>query len=118
MSYPDHDEPFINDDDMDDIRAKYYTFDLMLKNPQNDGKQVQHEISLAFREIHRLRQALMFYADPDSYFAIAVWGDPPCGAFADDFGPHGFPEYDADDERPGKRARAALRWPLPSEPTP
>ncbi len=55
-----------------------------------------------------LREALKFYADPDTYVAIAFLGDPPCGEFADDFS-------DVADgsgyvtERPGKRARAALQ---------
>jgi hypothetical protein len=59
-------------------------------------------------EIAPLLVALSMYADPDSYFAIAIWGDEPCGEFADDYGPDDeFPDYD----RPmhGKLARDALR---------
>lgn len=58
-------------------------------------------------EVERLRGALEFYADPASYFAIAVRGDSPCGEFIEDFSEcvneHGFEVV-----KPGKRARAAL----------
>ena len=49
-------------------------------------------------------EALLFYADPDNYFAIAFAADPPCGEFVDDF------EYSEKYERemPGKRARKVL----------
>ena len=50
-----------------------------------------------------LREALEFYADPNTYFAIGIFPDPPCGEFNEDF--------DDTEElgwRPGKRARAAL----------
>ena len=32
----------------------------------------------------RLREALEFYADPETYFAVAFMADRPCGEFADD----------------------------------
>ena len=50
--------------------------------------------------------ALEFYADPHSYFAIMFLADPPCGAFADDLS-------ESDElgrEVPGKRARDTLAW--------
>ena len=51
--------------------------------------------------------ALMFYANPEIYFAIAFLGDPPCGAFADDFDDNY--EHDVmEGERPGKLARKVL----------
>lgn len=53
-------------------------------------------------------EALEFYADPFTYFAIGFWPDPPCGDFMDDWSQHGHPDFAVDDERPGKRARAAL----------
>jgi hypothetical protein len=48
-----------------------------------------------------LREALEFYADPDTYFAIGLFPDRPCGEFMEDF---------SDEHDPGypKRARAAL----------
>jgi hypothetical protein len=59
-------------------------------------------------EIERLREALEFYADPETYFAIACIGDPPCGDFIRDFSDdHGHPQLDG--MRYGKRARAALK---------
>lgn len=66
------------------------------------------ELASAFTE---LVMALSFYADPDSYFAIGIFADRPAGEFADDFSEHGDPNYEEGDQRPGKRARAALdRW--------
>jgi hypothetical protein len=59
---------------------------------------------LAWRdaELARLREALEFYADPDTYFAVGFMFDPPTGDFADDFD-------DTDlGRKPGKRAREAL----------
>lgn len=66
-------------------------------------------INFLLAENERLAEALEFYADPASYFAIAFIPDPPCGEFMDDFSDdHGdgdFPGY-----RAGKRARAALAF--------
>jgi hypothetical protein len=61
--------------------------------------------------VSQLETALRFYADPDTYFAIAFLPDPPCGDFMDDF-----EELDGDLGhpgggswiKPGKRARQAL----------
>lgn len=55
--------------------------------------------------IERYGSALLFYADPDTYFAVGFWFDPPCGGFEDDFD-EGHEEYDR--PMPGKRAREAL----------
>lgn len=59
-------------------------------------------------------EALEFYADPDSYFAIGFIADPPCGEFIED-GEY-FREDTLVDEdtpharwRPGKRARDVFR---------
>jgi len=54
-----------------------------------------------------LMDALEFYADPDTYFAIGFSADRPCGGFEDDFEEIDDPIY-GKIERPGKRARAAL----------
>ncbi len=50
----------------------------------------------------KLRKALEFYADPETYFAIGFFPDPPNGEFMDDFSETelGY--------KPGKRARIAL----------
>lgn len=53
--------------------------------------------------IDALVEALEFYADPDSYFAIGFWSDPPCGPFIEDF-----EEFDDGRWKPGKLAREAL----------
>jgi len=54
-------------------------------------------------QISKLREALEFYADPETYLAILFYPDPPNGEFMDDF-----EEVDKDDYKPGKRARKAL----------
>jgi hypothetical protein len=51
-----------------------------------------------------LREALEFYADPDTYYGIGMAGDSPCGAFLDDLDDAHDPGF----SKPGKRARAAL----------
>lgn len=58
-------------------------------------------------EVGRLREALAFYADPETYHSINFANDPPCGEFADDFDEHyGRPDYEG--PWPGRRAREAL----------
>lgn len=51
----------------------------------------------------KLREALEFYADPETYFAIGFFPDNPAGDFMDDF-----EETEELGFKPGKRARAAL----------
>ena len=55
-----------------------------------------------------LREALEFYADPDTYFAIGFFPDSPCGEFINDFD-----EVEPDYFKPGVKARAALSLPAP-----
>jgi len=61
-------------------------------------------------EINRLRTALAYYADPMTYFGIAMIGDAPHGDFFNDF--EEWPEWPgctgAVKDKPGKRAREAL----------
>ena len=59
------------------------------------------------QKIQKLKDALYFYADPDSYYGIGFMSDPPCGEFMDDFcGKHGMNQYDR--PMPGKLARKTL----------
>lgn len=58
----------------------------------------------------RLRRALEFYADPDTYFAIGFFPDPPNGDFMEDF--EELRDGAATIVKPGKRARKALSTPL------
>ena len=54
-----------------------------------------------------LREALTFYAAPETYHAITFLADSPCGDFARDFGKdHGYAVYER--AMPGERARAAF----------
>ncbi len=53
--------------------------------------------------VREVIEALRFYADPDTYFAIGFFPDPPNGEFMDDF------EETHLGAKPGKRARAALK---------
>lgn len=63
-----------------------------------------HVASIAADEIVRLRDALEFYADPESYFAVMILGDSPCGEIIEDVSDTGEPLG----WRHGKRARIAL----------
>jgi len=59
------------------------------------------------QKIQKLKDALYFYANPDTYFAIAFLRDHPCGAFMEDFcDKHEMKEYDR--PMPGKLARQTL----------
>ena len=72
-------------------------------------RQLVAQVNEEDEEADRMREALEFYADPDTYFAISFLTDPPCGAFADDFDEdHGAPEYTRR-PMPGKKARKALK---------
>lgn len=64
-------------------------------------------IDAALAEHKRVREALEFYADPETYLAIGFFPDPPCGEFMDDFGETGTKDYGP---RPGERARKALGY--------
>ena len=55
-----------------------------------------------------LLDAIHFYADPETYFAISLIPDPPCGDFIEDFSET--PELGM---KPGKKAREALDAILP-----
>lgn len=69
------------------------------------------------KQIAELREALELYANPDSYFALSVLADRPCGCFADDHSPitpeeeerFGWEDYRSDGGHYyGKTARQAL----------
>ena len=49
-------------------------------------------------------EALAFYADGETYFAIGFFPDPPCGDFIEDFD-----EVPNLGQKPGKRARAVFK---------
>jgi len=56
-------------------------------------------------DIQLMLDVIMFYGDPDIYFAISFLIDPPCGDFIYDFDD----EYDEYDRRmPGAKARKVL----------
>ena len=69
-----------------------------------------HDQLKAAQEImRRQREALEFYANGDTYLAIGIRPDPPCGEFMDDFSMITDEEaFSFETERPGKRAREAL----------
>ena len=52
--------------------------------------------------------ALWFYGDPGTYFAVAVWGDPPTGGFDEDIDDD-FHSDSINRAVPGKLARSQLR---------
>lgn len=56
-----------------------------------------------------LADALAYYADPMTYFGIAMIGDAPHGDFLEDFEKYPFPGDYSIQDKPGRRAREALR---------
>ena len=66
--------------------------------------ELEMRIDQLRKERDALREALDFYADPQTYLAIGFLPDPPCGEFMEDWSDTG-PEWGW---RPGKRARKAL----------
>ncbi len=54
-----------------------------------------------------MREALEFYADPDTYHATSLFCDPPCGDIRFDYSE----DHGGDYERPmlGKKAREAIK---------
>ena len=67
-----------------------------------------HNLVAKLAAFEQVLCALAFYADPDTYFAIGIFPDPPCGDFMEDYSEHGSDDYPHGDQRPGKRAREAL----------
>jgi hypothetical protein len=97
------------------LTAMYRSFEghVYVKNEEYaalcDEKRTAHADALAARgEVERLREALAFYADPDSYFAISMFSDPPCGEFAEDYSEAERESDGCVKFYPGKRARDAL----------
>lgn len=59
-------------------------------------------------DAQELLDALWFYADPGTYFACALWFDPPTGGFDTDIADD-FEDEFIDREVPGLRARNVMR---------
>lgn len=55
--------------------------------------------------LNTLIEALAFYSDPETYHAVSVIVDRPCGEFADDFSDND----DYDYPKPGKLARDTFK---------
>lgn len=69
------------------------------------GRRVpNHRHHYTLKEVMRLREALEFYADPETYHAMLCQFDYPAGGFESDFDED--PDYGR--PMPGKRAREAL----------
>jgi hypothetical protein len=62
--------------------------------------------------IAELEETLAFYADAETYHAIAFLADPPCGEFMDDFSDDHGDDYDR--PMPGRRARSTLEGKHPN----
>jgi len=53
----------------------------------------------------QLMEALKFYADPDTWFAVGLLSDPPNGDIMEDFS-----EMENGQWCPGRKARVTLGW--------
>ncbi|SRR6266851_2871119 len=75
---------------------------------EGDHRIMARELLEARQHIAKYREALRFYAVPETYIAIGIFPDPPCGEFINDYGE----AYRAADGNtvvvPGEKARAAL----------
>ena len=85
---------------------------ILIRHAAGQEEHALHNIINSIKaERDRLREALEFYADPETYFGVAFMADRPCGDFVEDFeeltGELGHPDGGSW-EKPGKRARAAL----------
>lgn len=47
-------------------------------------QKLADEATLRSIRANDLLDPLEFYADPDTYFAVGFWFDPPCGGFDED----------------------------------
>ncbi len=78
----------------------------------SERDEAQAQLAATTADAQKMREALEFYADPDTYVAIMFVPDRPCGDFINDIG-----EVETDwglEHRPGAKARAALR-PAPEQ---
>jgi len=66
-------------------------------------ENLSRRCAAAESRLARLVEALEFYADPTTYFAIGFFPDPPNGEFMDDF------DETELGHKPGKLARTVLR---------
>ncbi len=68
-------------------------------------RELRAKVRQQDRALRVLVEVLAFYADPETWFAVSLLGDRPCGPIADDHGKTGHPQLPV---KPGKRARKAL----------
>lgn len=82
-------------EDLEELRRSVY-----------DGVYDATDVLTLIEEVEKLQDVVEFYAEPLSWFGVALWTDPPCGDIAED--------YSYSDvltrEVPGRRARVALGW--------
>lgn len=78
--------------------------EVFLRRGTYELRSLEARYAALSKENRELREALEFYADPETYLAIGFLPDPPCGDFMDDWSDTG-EEYGF---RPGKTARESL----------
>jgi hypothetical protein len=92
----------VSADRIEALEAVVVAADNEIKRSHIDADQLR-------ARIEALEAALRFYANPETYHAIAMLGDRPCGEFADDFSEDEWTkESGYHRPMPGKIARAAL----------
>lgn len=95
-----------------------------LQPPGREAEKLWTEEEVC-RHCDLLIDAILFYADPATYHAIAFLPDPPCGEFIDDFATQTIDDF-YERPMPGKMAREAIeKWnaslaamPKPIQPPP
>ena len=102
--------PHLEDHEIEDLGK--YMWQLESMHDPYDLHSTQKKMSWFVRRLvaeHRDRgTTLEFYAEPDTYYAIGFFPDPPCGDFMDDF--TNVDSGSVYGMKPGRRAREALGW--------
>jgi len=78
-----------------------YEIDKDLKGEPFIFEGVKLDKGTILKHLNALVEVVAFYADPETYDAIAIVVDRPCGEFGDDFSDNN----DYDYPKPGKLAR-------------
>ena len=82
--------------------GEYFATGYALECCEKELAQAKEQLAAREAAIFDLAEVVGFYANPETYFAIGFFPDPPNGKFMNDF-------YETElGQKPGKRARAIL----------
>ncbi|MCF8356990.1 MAG: hypothetical protein K9H48_21300 [Melioribacteraceae bacterium] len=90
------DEDGISQENLDWWKSEYI-------HAYNNSSETGNKCLELSKEVYQLQEALKFYADPETYIAVGIFPDEPCGDFI-----HDFSETLYFGAKPGKLARETL----------